>query len=479
MIKGSPKLIDEWTRIGKLWMAGKIEGIELNGTTYEFTPKQKQFIDAKNKYCLFYGGFGSGKTLAMLIKLILSALCFPHNRILLGRQYLADITRALLPDLFEILPANLYKYRVKDGIIEFFNGSEIILMGLDSMQSGNEMSIKKAEQKIKSLNLGAFFIDQLEEIDKAVFTGLTTRLRRTNVPVRQGVMTTNPANFWAYDYFIKNPHKDRDIFKIQGSTLDNPTLTEDYLKDLMNHEETWVQKYVLGVWSPDVLVDKAVFGKDSIAKLKAMQIEPKAIRQGCEIYENYNSYKDYQMGVDPSEGSVDPSSISVVSSEGKKVAKFNGFTTIPGLINKVEYLYEEYGHPLIIPESNAAGAALIEGIKHLRIYKRTQFNYREKRHTEKLGFRTSHESKQALIAHFQNLLRKNFPKVYDLNTIEELQTFIWSDTARQSGAGAQRGYHDDDVMSTLLAFWNISPKLMALRKARRMRPKSKRSFQYF
>jgi len=311
-MKKNPALVKEWQRIGDLWQAGKIEGIELNGKTYTFTPKQKQFIDAKNKYCLYYGGFGSGKTLAMLIKLIFSALCIPGNNILLGRQYLSDITRALLPDIFDLLPKNLYNYKVKDGMIEFFNGSIIILMGLDSMQSGGETSLKKAEQKLKSLNLGAFFIDQLEEIDQNVFIQLTTRIRRTGT-LKQGVMTTNPANFWAYDYFLKNPHKDRDIFLMQGSTLDNPTLDQDYIDDLLNHDKMWVERYVKGVWSPDLLVDSMVFSQEYIQRLKAMTREPLMVRQGCEIYEEFDARKSYQMGVDPSEGSIDPSSISVIT----------------------------------------------------------------------------------------------------------------------------------------------------------------------
>ena len=616
-MKKNPALQEEWQKIGDLWQAGRLLGIELNGKVYNFTPKQKQFIDAKNKYCLYYGGFGcvdvktklydaeskeeiaietlykekraikvlsydkgrvvkaqssvpveydkdklfkvktnkreivvtakhrfltqsgwkklsscvvgeqllgyshdlpqssidketiqginyektdnyydihvfgtnnylaeglfhhnSGKTLAMLIKLILSALCIPGNNILLGRQYLSDITRALLPDIFDLLPSNLYNYKVKDGMIEFFNGSIIILMGLDAMQTGGEDSLKKAEQKLKSLNLGAFFIDQLEEIDKNVFIQLTTRIRRKGT-LKQGVMTTNPANFWAYDYFIKNPHKDRDIFRIQGSTLDNPTLDQDYIQDLLNHDEMWVERYVKGTWSPDILVDRVVFGQEYVAKLKAMTREPLMIRQGCEIYEKFDARKSYQMGVDPSEGSIDPSSISVVSSDGRKVAKYRGFITIPGLINKVQFLYEEYNKPFIIPEGNSCGAALIEGIKDLRIYRREHFNYREKKKTMKLGFWTNHESKKALISHFQDLLRKGYPKIYDIGTVEEFMTFIWTDVARHKGAAAQRNYHDDDVMSTLLAYWGLSPSIIAAREARKKVVPTRKTFQYF
>ena len=167
------------------------------------------------------------------------------------------------------------------------------------------------------------------------------------------------------------------------------------------------------------------------------------------------------MGIDPSEGVIDPSSISVVSSEGKKVAKWNGKIPIVALAEKTKFLNAKYNQPLIIPEVNAAGAALLEKIKDLRVYEREVIGYYSKLNSTKemkLGWKTSYQSKQALISNFIDLLRKNFPKIYDHKTIEELKTFVWTDSARQQGAGAQRGFHDDDVISTLLAFWGLNPQ---------------------
>ena len=189
---------------------------------------------------------------------------------------------------------------------------------------------------------------------------------------------------------------------------------------------------------------------------------------------------EYQIGVDPSTGSVDPSSISVVSARGDKVAKYNGFITIPGLIEKVKFLYRKYGKPRIIPEANASGMALLEGIKDLRVYRRMVYNIREKKETQKLGFYTNYQTKQALISHFQDLVRYGQAKIYDEKTIEEFKTFVWSPEARQKGAGAERNYHDDDVMSTLLAFWDFSPEKARNKKIKKAinKIKTKKVFQY-
>lgn len=416
----------------------------------------------------------SGKSLALYIKLILFVKCFPGNKVVLGRKTLQDIERAILPDLFDLMPRTWYKHRVKDAVINIHNGSQIIMFGLDSLQQGSMADIKKAQQKLKSINIGAFFIDQLEEIEYEVFNTLDTRMRRL-VPVRQGNMTTNPANFWAYDWFKANPRINTKLY--EGSMLDNKdNLPDDYIEAQLQKDERFVRRYVYGEWTPDILTDKAVFAPEFIRKFELKKKTPK-MEENCEIYEE-PKHQYYQMGVDPSEGIVDPSSISVVSEQGKKVAKFNGKTTIPGLIEKVRFLYYKYRKSLIIPEANASGAALIEGIKDLKVYRRKQFEYRTKIETEKLGFKTSHQSKQALIAHFIDLLRQGFCDIQDDKTIQEMKTFIWSDEARQQGAGAQRGFHDDDIMSTMLAYWNLSPKRVDILKAKRSKEYNKREFQY-
>lgn len=475
----------EFEQLGKNLIDKKVKlsEITLNGRKFKFSPIQTEFLsNFTDRFCLYSGGYGAGKSLALYIKLILFCKCFPGNNIVLGRKTLQDIERAILPDLFDLMPAKWYQHRVKDAVINFpAENSRIILFGLDSLQQGNMADIKKAQQKLKSINIGAFFIDQLEEIEYEVFNTLDTRMRRM-MPVRQGNMTTNPANFWAYKYFkLKEwegvPVKNASYY--QGSMLDNKdNLPDDYLEAQLQKDENWVKRYVYGEWSPDLLTDRAVFGQEYIRKFETMKRRPVDIEEGCEIYEQPGRGTIYQMGVDPSEGSVDPSSISVISSDGRKVAKFNGFTTIPGLIEKVKFLYFKYNKPLIVPESNSSGTALIMGISDLRIYTRKQYDYRDKRETEKLGFNTNYQSKQALISHFQELLRKGFPKIYDEKTIEELKTFIWTDEAKNKGAGAQRGFHDDDIMSTLLAFWDITPTKLEYIQSKRSKPIVKNKFQY-
>ncbi len=481
------RIIEEYKKYGQSWLNGNdiVDWQIGDGKKFEFSEKQKQFINSRKRYCLFSGGFGSGKSLALLIKMIFFCLFFPDNQVLLGRKTLMDIQRTTLPDLFELLPQSWYHYKVKEGIITFFNNSKIILFGLDTLQEGAISDIKKAQQKVKSLNLGAYFIDQLEEIEKPVFESLNARLRRMEVPLQQGNMTTNPANYWAYSHFKKNPDEEK-IALIEGSMLDNKeNLPEAYIQDQLDHDENYVKRFVYGIWTPDVLTDKAVFAEEYIKRFELLKKSPIATEEGCEIFEEFKQGSKYQMGVDPSTGAVDSTSISVINIEnGEKVAKFNGRMSVPASIEKTKLLYYKYGKPLIVPEINGVGVALLEGIKDLNVYQREVFETYEKgEKIKKLGWKTTHSTKLALVAHFQELLRKKFPKIYDEGTIEELKTFIWSDEAKKQGAGAQRHFHDDDVMSTLLAFWGIKAKSEEVWKLEKRLEEAvryrQREFEYF
>lgn len=469
--------MDNYEELGKALLEGKrIESITLKGKEYKLNETQAEFIsDLKSDYCLNAGGYGSGKSLALYIKLILFVKCFPGNRVLLGRKTMSDVDRAVLPELFDLMPSG-YEHRLKDGTINFANGSQIILFGLDAMQSGGIADIKKAQQKLKSLNLGGYFIDQLEEISYEVFETLNSRLRRMDVPLRQGNMTCNPANFWAYDYFVANPKDGTKLF--QSSMYDNKdNLPEDYLRKQEAMGEDYVRRFVKGEWTTDILMKGTIFAKEHIRLLETMVKKPLRTAEGCEIYEEPKP-TEYRMGIDPSEGVTDPSSISVVSFEGKKVAKFNGKIPITGLADKVKFLYYLYGKPLIVPEANAAGAALLREIRDLRVYRRKHLDYKTDIETEKLGFRMAYDSKQQLIQHFQGLLRDKKPKIYDRKTIEEMKVFVWNDDATQQGAGAAPGFHDDDIISTMLAYWEFSPKKVEEILVAKATPKIKRQFQY-
>ncbi len=450
------ELCASYEALGKRWVAGEVDIEDFNGI--KFTEQQKAFINDRSRYSLIYGGFASGKTTAFIVKLYLLSMFFPNNRILLGRKSRTDVEIATLPDIFDIFPQGTYIHKVGPGTIEFPNGSQILFYGLDALQSGAGQDIKKAEQKIKSLNLGAFFIDQLEEIEERVFTALSGRLRR-NVPFQQSCSTTNPANFWGYDYFIAHPRPNTKAVK--SSMMDNKdNLSKEYIEDQLQKPKLYVERYVYGNWSPDTLVEGSVFSEEYIRA----QLTTNPIRSfdGVRIYEEPKIH-DYQIGVDPSSGVEDPCGIIVVDKDtGEVVASYSAYVTTEVQVEKTVQLAMMYSlkrKPLVIPEATGVGQAFVESLKKVyeRIYEREVFNKREKETQKKLGFSTNYATKTQLIEHMKALFNKRFPKIRDQHIVNELKMFIYTDEAKERGAGAQRGFHDDLVMAMMFAYWNIMP----------------------
>lgn len=492
---------------GKDWLDGKVKidgfgGIVLN-------EKQIEFVNDKHRFSLTSGGMASGKTMGYIIKFILISQWFPGTRILIGRKTKTNAQETFMKDFSEICPPKLYEYKLGDGKIIFSNGTEAVFFGLDAQVGGDDT--KKAEQNIKSHNFGFIFIDQLEEIEKSIFEALNSRTRRRmcrhdrsfmtlvfdtgnemkaeqydelsqkqkesigNIvydkcsvcglyTFNQFNMTTNPANFWAYHFFKENPNKLSHL--VETSMLDNrANLSEQFIQSELAKPERYVKKYVYGEWSDASLVDACVFYDEYIDFTEKNIKEPIREFDGIKIFEDPSNVYNYQIGIDTSEGNVDPCSIKVFNSDiGYEVASYSGFVSVNAQVDralKLAYLYSLKSNPLIVVESapSASGAAFLENIKNKyeNIYQRETYNYHEQKITKKLGFSTNHATKQLLVENFNQLLQKKCAIIRDVETLKEMRHFVWSDEASQKGAGAQKGYHDDRVMATMLALWRVNP----------------------
>lgn len=461
----SEKFTKEWKELGEKWLRGEFVVKELNG--FKFNQKQIDFINIKKKEMLISGGFRSGKTVALAAKLWLLCAFFPGNRILLGRKTVSDVISATLPSLFDVFPKGTYTYKVGPGIIEFLNGSQILIYGLDMLASGDDTG--KAAQKIKGITLGGAFIDQLEEVEYKMWEQVIARISDKKIPYQPICATTNPANFWAYDYFKIQPQLDEKIAKQRylsetGMADNSANLPDGYIEQQMTRGKNFVDRFVLGLWTPDSFTEGTVFAEEHIRAMEIVRREPIRTINGIKIFEEPENHI-YQIGVDPSLGSSDPGHISVVDTfTGKKVAAFGGYVNTDELVDKTVYLgtlYSQVKMPLVIPERNGVGQSFVDALKRKydNIYIERRVNtISKKRVTEKLGWHTSYGSKMQLIDNFKELLAKGFPKIYDKETIDEFKVFNYTDQASSKGASAPSGLHDDAVMSTLLAFWGVEAK---------------------
>lgn len=445
-----------YEELGKKWLTG--EAVIESFGDFKLTKNQILYVNDKSPELLISGGYRSGKTVAMIIKLYLLSMFFPGNRILLGRKSRSDIDSTLIPAILDVFPAGTYTYKVGPGIIEFPNGSQIILMGLDTNVGGDDT--KKATQKIRGLDLGGAFIDQLEEIDQVVWDQLAGRMSR-KVPFRQKCATTNPARYWAYTYFKSNPQPGTKLIET-GMEDNRENLPEGFIESQLSKGDMYVKRFVHGIWDTETMVEGRVFSSDVDKDQFIISKPPIREVSGIKIFHEPVNH-EYQIGIDPSTGAEDPTAIICVDKfTGEVVATFSGFVPTHVITAKAIILAEMYNKlkkPLIIPEATGIGQALVEDLKkqYDNIYEREVFSKREQKTIDKLGFYTNYATKIQLIENMQKLFQARWPKLRDPALIEEIRSFVWVDEAKKQGAGAPHPYHDDRVMAMMLAYWNLKP----------------------
>lgn len=427
---------------------------------WTLTPSQEKFWNSKKRVVLFSGGYGCGKSMILVLKAIEMAIRHPNNFILMGRQTYVEIKDSLWKEFINICPDHLVASISKAEMrIVLINKSEIIFRHLD----------KVSEKEIKSMNLGCAFIDQAEDLSKPVFLGIKGRLRREGVEDgdRRIYMTMNPELTWHYADFKQNPLPENEL--IEASTLENKdNLPEEYIKDLLNYPENYKRQYVYGVWDESLLSGNTVFSREDIEKMSVTLMTALEEIDGLKIYAKWQRGHRYQMGIDVAEGAEeetehkDKSTITIVDlTMLEEVAHWSGQVppdVVAEKAAKFARLYQQKGgeYCVVVPEMNSIGLTLVNRIKQeddIVLYQREEFDKSVGKRLKKLGWRTTRQSKPLLVNHFQELLRLKNPKLRTRETLEEIKTFIWSDQPKKSGMGAKTGFHDDRIISFLLAFF--------------------------
>lgn len=142
---------------------------------YKPCAHQVNFHKSKAKFRLNIGGYGTGKTTMDAAEIASHVLNVPNGRTLITAQTLQQIREAVLPELEKFLPPWFFaKNPTKTPLPKYTmtNGHEIIVYASND------------EEKIRSLNLTAFWIVEASGVDYKIFTQLQTRLRNKAAVVK-------------------------------------------------------------------------------------------------------------------------------------------------------------------------------------------------------------------------------------------------------------------------------------------------------
>ncbi len=209
---------------------------------YEPHPMQALAHSAVERYILYGGAFGGGKTIWLVNEAIQLSLDYPGNRGYLARHELPAFKRSVLPELEHFVPESILgQHHQTENYFKFKNGSYIYYGGLGDDRAGL--------QRLSSMTLGWFGIDQAEETTETHFNMLAARNRIQLPGIRyKGLLTCNPAPGWVKQKFVEQKLEDH-IF-IQSLPKDNPYLPGDYESGLRKiYPEEWVKSMLEGDWN--------------------------------------------------------------------------------------------------------------------------------------------------------------------------------------------------------------------------------------
>lgn len=208
---------------------------------------------------------------------------------------------------------------------------------------------------------------------------------------------------------------------------------------------------------------------------------------------SFRKYRTYQkgefivVGVDTSWGGTDYSCAQFLSKTNLDVpavyhSKVLASEMTPLIHLELEKIYDQTGiQPVVAFERNNGGIAEIERLATLnrngkyRIYiEKSSIGTTEgMEDSVKLGWTTSSATRPVMLSSLKEAVDNRLFRIYDKPTVNEMFSFIISQTSSSWKAQAEAGAHDDLIMSLAIA-WQLYQSEQPITKPRYTRPKQKR-----
>lgn len=212
-------------------------------TWFEPNETQERFVTTWEKESVFAGGVGAGKTLSGAFKGLVAATRWPGGVGLVGRQTyraLEDTTQKVMlygDDKPPVIPPELIAHTrsaAQGNSVTLTCGSVILFRSLEPHNI----------EKLMSLNLSWFYVDECTETTLKMWLALKTRLRHPIGP-SCGWGTTNPnGHDWVWHRFHPDGGDPAGKIYIQPTEANRLHLRPDYLADLRRMPKDYQKRYV-------------------------------------------------------------------------------------------------------------------------------------------------------------------------------------------------------------------------------------------
>lgn len=183
-------------------------------------------------------------------------------------------------------------------------------------------------------------------------------------------------------------------------------------------------------------------------------------------YRDYDQGEFYVLGVDTAAGGYDYCAAQFLSKTKLDVpvvyhSKQLASEMTPLLHTELETIYDKTNiQPVVAYERNNGGLFEMERLASLnrlgkyRVFVMPTYGSVLNPESKKLGWDTNTATRPKMLSDLKEAIDKRLIKIYDKPTIEEMFSFIISQTSTSWKAQAEHGAHDDLVMS-LAVSWQL------------------------
>jgi len=448
-------------------------------------PTYLPYLRTLNRFEIYYGGAGSGKSYFIAQKLALQLTTEQGRNLIAIRHQEKDCKDSCYPQLVKALKEfhldDLWQIKEHPSprMINRVNGNEIAFTGLDDVENIKSVTFKNG-------NASDFWVEEATEIESV--TDIRELNRRLRDPKTKGriIISFNPVSrtHWLFDFVTKEVIT-KNHMVLKTIYKDNRFLPQEYINELESLQYVSPYEYMvyaLGEWGS---MGQSVFNTKAIHerlvqlqhkyfKTPYSRIEFSFIRHdnGLPDKDSFTSFSNvdgetaiykfpekghpYVLAFDTAGEGSDYYAAHVLDNiTGEQVAVFHSQRDPDICILQIYGLGQMYNWALMCPEVNFDSYPLkkLEELDYPKIYQRISpaDNY-NKNYQQKLGFRTTAENRQRILSELVEWANNNINLINDADTLNEMLTFT-RQSRKLKGIfwAAENGAKDDLVMSLAIA----------------------------
>tara|TARA_B100000085_G_scaffold280593_1_gene305752 strand:- start:1267 stop:2889 length:1623 start_codon:yes stop_codon:yes gene_type:complete len=331
--------------------------------------------------------------------------------------------------------------------VEFSNGSQIKAVPTSEDAGRSEaLSLLIVDE--------AAFVRNFDELWMGLYPTLSTGGRAILLS------TPNGVGGQYHEIYTKANRKENEFNSIKLMWDVHPERDDDWFnKETKNMSQKQVAQELLCDFSSS---GDTFLSNDIIEKIRIQTKQPieKSGPNGNIWYWEYPlDGVNYVLSADIARGdSGDYSTFHVINTKDLTVSsEFKGKIPPDQFASVVYDVAKRFNTAVVCPENNAYGYTMLVKLSDLG-YKNIYFSsekekykylYGEGNNIGKAGFTTSKESRDKILANFEDVLRNAKIKSYSSRLYSELKTFIWNGKK----ITAMKGYNDDLIMSLAIGCW--------------------------